>query len=144
MHSHSEVKELPYSAEQLFDLVMDIEKYPEFLPWCKSSKISKKTDEYLEADLVVGYKFFREEFTSRVYFERPNKIHIEYIKGAMNSLKNDWQFADIEEGKCRVSFNVEFSLKSILLEMVIKQFFDIALKRMATAFEARAKEIIVL
>lgn len=141
MPSHRESRVLPYTAEQLFDLVMDIERYPEFLPWCQGARINKRKTNYLEADVIVGYKMFREVFSSRVHMIRPNAIEVEYLKGPMRHLHNKWVFTDLKKGHCEVDFFVDFSLKTKLLEGVVDQFFQMALVRMIGAFEERAKKI---
>lgn len=141
MPSHHETRILPYSAEQLFDLVMDIEKYPEFLPWCIGARINSRGKNKLEADVIVGYKVFREQFSSRVHMIRPNAIEVEYLKGPMRHLHNKWVFTDIKGGKCEVDFYVDFSLKTKLFEALVDQFFHKALAKMINAFESRAGEL---
>lgn len=140
MPSHAEKRVLPYSATQLFDLVLDIEKYPEFLPWCLGARVNSRGARDLEADVLVGYKMFREKFSSRVHFTRAHDIEVEYLKGPMRHLHNAWIFTDVKGG-CRVEFEVDFTLQSRLLEGFVTQFFDKALARMIDAFEARAQEI---
>lgn len=140
MPSHSETRILPYSAEQLFGLVMDIEKYPEFLPWCIGARINSKSKSDLEADVIVGYKVFRERFSSRVHFTKGKEIEVEYLRGPMRHLHNKWVFRDVKGG-CRVDFYVDFTLKSKLLEGLVDQFFQRALMKMINAFEERAGEI---
>jgi coenzyme Q-binding protein COQ10 len=141
MPSHSESRIVPYSAEQLFDLVMDIEKYPEFLPWCLGARINSKSKNKVEADVIVGYKMFREKFSSRVRFTRPKEIEVEYLQGPMRHLHNKWAFKDLKENQCRVDFYVDFSLKTKLFESLVDQFFHKALMKMINAFELRAMEI---
>lgn len=141
MPTHSETRILPYSAEQMFALVMDIEKYPEFLPWCLGARINSKSKNDLEADVLIGYKMFREKFSSRVHFTSPKQIEVEYLKGPMRQLHNKWQFKDLKEGQCQIDFYVDFTLKSKLLENFIDQFFQKALMKMINAFESRAVEI---
>lgn len=138
MPSHRETRILPYSAEQLFDLVMDIEKYPEFLPWCLGARINDRKKKELEADVIVGYKMFREKFTSRVHYIRPDAIEVEYMKGPMRHLQNKWVFRSTKAGQCSVDFYVDFSLQSKLLEKLADQFFHKALVKMIDAFEGRA------
>jgi coenzyme Q-binding protein COQ10 len=138
MPSHQEKRILPYSAEQLFDLVMDIEKYPEFLPWCLGARINTRQKNEVSADVIVGYKMFRERFSSRVHYIRPNAIEVEYLKGPMRHLQNKWVFTNIRAGQCEVDFYVDFSLESKLFEKLVDQFFHKALVKMINAFEARA------
>ena len=141
MPTHSETRILPYSAEQMFALVIDIEKYPEFLPWCAGARINSKSKNDLEADVLIGYKMFREKFSSRVHFTRPKEIEVEYLKGPMRHLHNKWVFKDTRDNQCQIDFYVDFSLKTKLFENLIDQFFQKALMKMINAFEARAMEI---
>ncbi len=141
MPDHSETRILPYSAEQLFDLVMDIGKYPEFLPWCIGARVNDTTKNTIEADVVIGYKMFREKFSSRVRFTRPTEIEVEYLQGPMRHLHNKWAFKNIARGQCQIDFFVDFSLQSKLLESFVDQFFQKALAKMIDAFEARAFEL---
>ncbi|MFN7113271.1 MAG: type II toxin-antitoxin system RatA family toxin [Alphaproteobacteria bacterium] len=141
MPSHQEKRILPYSAEQLFDLVMDIEKYPEFLPWCIGARINTRDKNEVKADVIVGYKMFRERFSSRVHFIRPNAIEVEYLKGPMRHLQNKWVFTNMRAGQCEVDFYVDFSLESKLFEKLVDQFFHKALVKMINAFETRAIQL---
>ncbi len=140
MPSHSEIRVLPYTSQQLFDLVMDIENYPDFLPWCIGARINKKTKNNLEADVIIGYKMFRERFSSRVHFTPNSEVEVEYLKGPMRHLHNRWVFKDVKRG-CEVSGYVDFSLKTKLFESIVDQFFHRALVKMINAFEARAEEL---
>jgi len=140
MPAHSEKRRLPYAAEDVFDLVLDIEKYPEFLPWCLEANIKARRKNELDADVAVGFGPFREVFSSRVRFSRPEKIEVDYMKGPMKSLVNRWVFTPVKDG-CEVDFYVDFSMKARLLDVLIAGFFDRALARMVSAFEARAKKI---
>lgn len=141
MPSHAEKRVLPYTSQQLFDLVMDIEKYPEFLPWCVAARINERGKNELSADVIVGYKMFREKFSSRVHFKRANEIEVEYLQGPMRHLHNKWAFRDIRSGQCEVDFYVDFSLKTKLFETLVDQFFHRALVKMINAFEARAAQL---
>ncbi|MCE9507012.1 MAG: type II toxin-antitoxin system RatA family toxin [Alphaproteobacteria bacterium] len=141
MPTHSESRIVPFSARQLFDLVMDIEKYPQFLPWCIGARINSKSKNDLNADVIIGYKVFREVFSSRVHFTSPKEIEVEYLKGPMRHLHNKWVFRDLKEGQCKVDFYVDFSLKTKMFESLVDQFFHIALVRMINAFELRAIEV---
>lgn len=141
MPSHREKRIVPYTSEQLFDLVMDIEKYPQFLPWCTGARINTRARDHLSAEVIIGYKMFHERFTSRVHFLRPKHIEVEYMKGPMRHLHNRWIFKDIKGGSCEVDFYVDFSLKTKLLEKIVEQFFQRALVKMINAFEARADDL---
>jgi coenzyme Q-binding protein COQ10 len=140
MPSHSEKKTLPYTPEQMFDMVADVAAYPDFLPWCIATRIRSSNDEELVADMVIGFKMFREQFTSRVALEQPNLIHVEYENGPFKFLKNHWKFESDGEG-CLVDFNVEFEFRSHILEMAIGKVFTEAVHLMVNAFEKRAKTL---
>lgn len=141
MPSHRETRILPYTAEQLFDLVLDIEKYPEFLPWCVGARVNEKKKDNLSADVVIGYKMFREKFSSRVHFSRPQTIEVEYMQGPMRNLHNKWIFRNMKAEQCEVDFYVDFTMKTRLFEALIDQFFHRAFTKMVNAFEARALEL---
>ncbi len=120
---------------------MDIEKYPEFLPWCLGARINERNRDQLLAEVIVGYKVFREKFSSRVHFLKPKHIEVEYMKGPMRHLHNRWIFKDLKGGKCEIDFYVDFSLKTKLFEKLVDQFFHLALVKMINAFEKRAAEL---
>lgn len=141
MPAHSETRILPYAAEELFDLVLDIDHYPEFLPWCLSACITKQRKGELEADVTVGLGPFRESFSSRVKFKKPRMIEVEYLKGPMEHLINRWTFRDLRENQCEVDFHVDFSMKARFLDALVSQFFDRAFVKMVNAFEVRAIKI---
>ena len=140
MPAHDEKRVLPYTSAQLFDLVMDIEKYPEFLPWCLAARVNEKRKNDLSADVIVGYGVFREKFSSRVHFTRATSIEVDYLQGPMRQLQNKWTFRDVKGG-CEVDFYIDFSLKSKLFEKLVDQFFHRALVKMINAFEARAQQL---
>ncbi|MFK7840367.1 MAG: type II toxin-antitoxin system RatA family toxin [Bdellovibrionales bacterium] len=142
MLTHIEQKHLPYSAQQMFDLVEAVDEYDQFAPWCVASRInSRESDSVFYADLVVGYKMFRERFSSKVITERPDKIYIEYLKGPLKQLKNYWQFIEQPDGSCIIDFSVEFEFKNSALQGIAKVFFKEVIDRMVDAFEARAKDV---
>jgi len=138
MPEHRETRRLPYSAAQMFDLVADIEHYPDFLPWCLSTHILTRGREKVTADLVIGYKFFREKFTSEVTLDRPHKIIVHYRSGPLSHLSNEWLFEPQGKKACNVTFHVDFDFQSPLLRAAMNMFFDKALSKMVAAFEARA------
>ncbi|AML52712.1 MULTISPECIES: type II toxin-antitoxin system RatA family toxin [Falsihalocynthiibacter] len=144
MSSHQETRILPYSAEQMYDLVADVAKYPEFLPWCSGARIRSVTpidggDEVL-ADLVISFKVFRERFGSRVrLFPAQSLIETEYLDGPFKYLKSHWKFRDIDAGGCEVEFYVDFEFKNIILQKLIGVVFNEAMHRIVRAFEIRAK-----
>lgn len=140
MLKHIEQKHLPYTPEQMFDLVADVARYHEFLPWCVASRINRRESETVfYADLVVGYKLFRERFTSKVVLDRPNNIHIEYMKGPLKNLKNNWAFIRQADGSCIIDFSVEFEFTNVALQALANMFFNEVVRRMVSAFEERAK-----
>ena len=141
MPTHAEKRKLPYSQEQLFDLVAGVERYPEFLPWCLASRITAREGNVFYADLVIGYKMVREKFTSRVTALRPDHIHVEYLSGPMKYLSNHWRFLPEQDGGCTIDFFVEFEFKNPVMQKLMEVFFNEAVKRMVGAFEARAKAL---
>lgn len=141
MPTHAEVKTLPYSPEQMFDLVADIDRYPEFLPWCLDANIWEREGNTVMADLVIGYGPVREKFTSRGTLERPGHIHVEYLKGPMKHLSNHWRFLPSNPDACVVDFFVDFEFKNPILRQLMGVFFNEAVKRMVSAFELRARQL---
>jgi len=143
MPTHAEQKNLPYTPEQLFDLVVAVDRYPEFLPWCAGSRITLRDGNMFYADLVIGYKMVREKFGSRVTALRPDHIHVEYLSGPMKHLSNHWRFIREPDGSCTIDFYVDFSFKNKVFQGLVEMFFNEAVKRMVKAFEDRAKEMYV-
>jgi len=142
MQQHIEQKRLPYTPEQLFELVAAVDQYKEFTPWCVASRINRRESEQVfYADLVVGYKFFREKFSSKVFLERPHHIHIEYLSGPLKHLKNHWRFIREPDGSCVIDFSVEFEFKNNMLQGLAQVFFQEVIRRMVSAFEERAREL---
>lgn len=140
MPAHAERRTLPYSPEQLFDLVAAVENYPEFLPWCIATRVRSRTDTLLVADMVIGFKVFRESYTSRVTLNRPHGIHVEYEHGPFKYLTNNWKFIPIEGGT-EIDFDVDFEFRSRILERAIGAVFTEAVHRMVGAFETRAHDL---
>lgn len=138
MPKHAETRHLPYTPEQMFDMVADVKRYPEFLPWVSAMRVRQDSDTATLADMIVGFKGLRETFTSKVEKVRPDHIHVEYIDGPLKYLHNDWRFRS-EEGGCAVDFAVDFQFKNRMFEMLAGQVFGVALRRMIGAFEDRAK-----
>ena len=138
MPKHSETRHLPYTPEQMFDLVADVGRYAEFLPWVSAMRVRQDSDTATLADMIVGFKGLRETFTSKVEKERPGHLHVEYIDGPLKYLHNDWKFR-AEAGGCAVDFAVDFQFKNRMFEMLAGQVFGVALRRMIGAFEDRAK-----
>ena len=145
MPSASIKKEIPCSKENLIKMVLDIEKYPEFVPWCVGSKIYSKNDKgnkiEITADLTIGKSFFNETYKSFVIYDKPSdSIHVTNIDGPLKHLKNKWFFSQKGE-KSEVDFHVDFELKNNILNMLMIKSFDIGLKKIANAFEKRALEL---
>ncbi len=142
MPSHSETKVLPYTAQQMYDLVADVANYPKFLPWTAAARIRSTTDQgdkiVMLADLVISFKVFRERFGSRVtMWPDDMRIDTEYLDGPVRYLESQWNFKDVEGG-CEVSFAVDFEFKSRLLQGAANVFFNDAMQRVVRAFERRA------
>jgi coenzyme Q-binding protein COQ10 len=140
MPTHAEERVLPYTPEQLFDLVAGVERYPEFLPWCLGARIQERQPNLIVADLIIGFRMFRERFTSRVSLDRPRRIDVAYTEGPFRYLNNHWTFTRVAEG-CRIGFFVDFEFRSRLLQRVIEVLFSEAVRRMVGAFEKRARDL---
>ena len=146
MTSHSETKFLPYGAKEMFDLVADIDRYHEFLPWCNNSKIintSIKDDiKIVIADLEIGYDQFVYTYRSEVKLHKDkSEINVRNLDGPFKYLKNNWKFNTLSEHECEIQFNIDFELNISLLDMLMKKFFDLAFQKMVDAFISRANEI---
>lgn len=141
MTKHSETRVLHHSPEQLYQLVADVKRYPEFLPWCLAARIREQNDDKMIADLIIGFQMFKEQFTSHVSMDRDNLIiEVEYAEGPFKYLKNRWKFIEHPDG-CVIDFYVDFEFRSRLLQTVIESLFTEAVKRMVRAFEARADQL---
>lgn len=148
MPTHAEKRRVPYGPQEMFDLVADIERYPEFLPWTSACRIRSRKPlpegdgEVIDADLVISFKVFRERFGSRVTL-RPEKrtIDVEYLDGPFRYLNNHWYFSANEDGSTTIDFFVDFEFKSRLLQSVIGLVFNEAMQRIVRAFERRAEDL---
>lgn len=125
----------------MFDLVADIGRYAEFLPWVQAMRIRSHEGNVVTADMVVGFKMVRERFTSRVTLDRPNSVHVDYISGPLKYLTNDWLFRPASDGGCEIDFSVDFEFKNKMFERLAGMFFHEAFKRMVSAFETRAAAV---
>ncbi|MGE4431589.1 MAG: type II toxin-antitoxin system RatA family toxin [Sphingobium sp.] len=141
MPKHNETRHLPYTPEQMFDLVADVRSYPQFLPWVSATRVRSDSETEMVADMIVGFKGLSESFTSRVNKERPHRVHVDYLEGPLSHLSNDWQFRPDGEGGVLIDFEVDFAFKNRLFEMIAGQVFDKALRRMIGAFETRAAKL---
>jgi coenzyme Q-binding protein COQ10 len=144
---HSEKRVLPYSADQMFDLIADIPSYPEFLPWCAAARIRSVTPigpqgSQVDADLVISFKLFREKFGSRVFlFPDEGRIDVEYLDGPFRFLNNHWVFRPLSPDSCEVDFHVDFEFRSAIMQALIGMVFAEAMQRIVRAFEERASEL---
>ena len=138
MPRHSESRHLPYTPEQLFEMVADVGHYDEFLPWVVAVRVRSSSETETLADLVVGFSAFKERFTSRVVKERPDRIVVDYVEGPLKYLHNEWRFEPAGDGGTNLHFSVDFAFRSRLFEALAGQMFDRALRRMTGAFEQRA------
>ena len=146
MPQHHEHRNMPYTAQQIFDLVADVARYPEFLPWTAAARIRSRKPieggEEMEADLVISFKVFRERFGSRVkLFPEKGEIDTAYIDGPFKYMLSRWQVQDNPAGGCVVDFHVDFEFRNPVLQKLIGVVFDQAMRRIVGAFEARAKAL---
>ena len=138
MTTHSEQKFVPFTPDQLFEMVSDVQSYPKFLPWCVGARIRSADDELIVADLMIGYKLLRERFTSRVTLDRAKwKIETEFTDGPFKFLRNQWEFKSCPDG-CQIVFLVEFEFRSTVLQKLVSVLFNEVVLRMVSAFEKRA------
>jgi coenzyme Q-binding protein COQ10 len=140
MPTHAERQVVPYTPEQLFDLVADVGSYPRFLPWCVASRVRSRTETQLLADLTIGFGPFRESFSSRVTLDRPNRVVVKYENGPFRYLNNQWDFLPHGTGT-EVAFFVDFEFRSRILQAAIGVVFNEAVRRMVNAFLKRARDV---
>jgi len=147
MPRFSSKRRVKHTASQMFDLVADVERYPEFVPLCQSLKIRQRTPkddgtEIVVADMTVSFKLVKETFTSKVTLDRANqKILVEYLRGPFSNLENRWSFEAKSETDCDVGFFLSYEFKSRMLAMLMGSMFDAAFARFSAAFEKRADQI---
>lgn len=125
----------------MYDLVADVRRYPEFLPWVSATRIKSDSETEMLADMIVGFGPLRETFTSRVVKERPKSIVIDYIEGPLKYLHNEWSFQSAKKGGCKVDFTVAFEFRSLMFQTMAGTMFDMALHQMIGAFETRARQL---
>ncbi len=140
MPTHAERQIVPYPPGQLFDLVADVGRYPEFLPWCVGARVRSRTETDEVADLTIGFGPFRETFTSRVTLDRPHRVRVRYEKGPFRYLNNQWDFLAHPQGT-EVAFFVDFEFRSRILQAAIGVVFNEAVRRMVNAFHRRARQV---
>jgi coenzyme Q-binding protein COQ10 len=140
MPTHAEIKIVPYSPEQMFNLVADVAKYPQFLPWCVAARVSPVSETEEITNLTIGFGPFRESYSNRVIMDRPTLIQVRYEKGPFRYLNNQWKF-DPDPRGCKVDFFVDFEFRSKLLQSAIGMVFNEASRRMVNAFLKRARDV---
>jgi coenzyme Q-binding protein COQ10 len=138
---HSETRHLPYAPELLFDLVADVGRYGEFLPWVAAVRVKSDNETEMVADLVVGFKGLHETFTSRVHKQRPERVCVDYVDGPLKYLRNEWHFRPDGQGGTLLDFSVDFAFRSALFEALAGQMFERAFRKMTSAFEDRARAL---
>ena len=138
MPHHHERKALPFSAEQMYDLVTDVRRYSEFLPWVAAVRVQSDTQTEMLADLVVGFKSLKETFSSRVVKVPKTSVVVNYLDGPMRHLHNQWLFEDVADG-CVIDFTVDFAFHNRIFEALAGQYFNTALRKMTDAFVTRAE-----
>jgi coenzyme Q-binding protein COQ10 len=147
MPRFSNKRRVRHRADQMFDLVADVERYPEFVPLCQSLRIRQRTThpdgtELVVVDMTVSFKLVRETFTSRVTLDRANlKILVEYLKGPFSNLENRWTFEPKGDDACDVGFYIQYEFKSRMLGILMGTMFDTAFSRFSAAFEKRADQV---
>jgi coenzyme Q-binding protein COQ10 len=147
MPTFSTKRRVRHSATEMFDLVADVERYPEFVPMCRGLKVRQRTPgeegiEVIVADMTVSFKLVRETFRSRVTLDRPKlKILVEYLQGPFSHMQNRWSFKPDGDEACEIEFFIDYEFKSRTLGMLMGAMFDAAFRRFATAFEQRADQV---
>ena len=141
MPTHAEKRQLPYTPEQVYAVVADVDRYPEFLPWCKAARVTRRDGDTFEADLVIAFKMFRERFTSKVRLTPKSGVDVQYVEGPFKYLNNHWRFEPAPGGGSVVDFYVDFEFRSKMLQALIGVLFNEAVRRMVGAFEGRAHQL---
>jgi coenzyme Q-binding protein COQ10 len=147
MPQFTTTRRVKHAAADMFNLVADVERYPEFVPLCRELKVRQRIDEpegvhILVADMTVAYKLIHESFVSRVTLDRPNlQILVEYLEGPFSHLENRWSFRPTGERTCEVRFFISYEFKSRMLGMLMGSMFDLAFRRFSAAFEQRADKV---
>ena len=142
MHEHSEERILPHRPEAIFDLVADVGSYPDFLPWCTTTRILQQSESHMIAEMAVGYKSIREHYKSNVELNRDAMmIVVTAIDGPFKHLRNQWRFEEVGSSQCKIHFHIEFEFGSWILQKIIGTFFEDVVAKMVSAFETRADQI---
>ena len=141
MKKHHEKRFVDHSPRQMFDLVSNVKKYPDFLPWCLASRVISNEKNILIADLMIGFQVFKEKFRSKVKLDRKNMIiSVTYEDGPFKFLTNKWDFKD-NKNHCEINFYLDFEFKNIFFQSLMERLFSDAVKRMVAAFEKRAAQL---
>ena len=144
MPKHAERRVLPFSQRQLFDLVADVEHYPEFLPWCVAARVRRREGSRIVADLAIGFRMFRERFTTEVTLQESAgadpRIGMTVVDGPFRHMNGYWVFHPHPQG-CEVEFFIDFEFRSLLLQTTVEVLFHEAVRRMVNAFEGRARRL---
>ena len=141
MTVHSETRIIPHKPEDLFELVADVKRYPEFLPWCLAARIRTQTEKELIADLIIGFQVFKEQFTSKVAMDKEALfIDTSYADGPFKYLQNHWKFLPHKDG-CEIDFYVDFELKNSFFNAIMTKSFQFVLDKIADSFQKRAEEL---
>jgi len=144
MPTYSETRRSPYTPAQLFDMVMDIERYPEFLPWCRAARIKETTPKYMIGELIISFKTLTESYSSKITPLRTGnvpEIDVQLVEGPFKTLHNHWKFESHPEGGTNIHFFIEFQFKTKLLDHLIGGIFSKAQEKMVQAFSARADQL---
>lgn len=141
MPTHAERRHLPYSVEKVYQVVADVRRYPEFLPWCSACRITRQSGRTFWSEMTISFKVYRETFTSKVTLSPYDQIDVEYVDGPFRYLKNEWTFEPDGKGGCYINFYIDFEFKSRMLQKLIGIVFNEAVQRMTRAFERRAHEL---
>ena len=139
MKHYKTKRNLSYSDSKIFDLICDIERYSDFLPWCKKASIYNKVDNEFYSDITVGFNLVNETFTSKVFIIRPKEVISKATSGPFKKMVNKWKIKSLSDNSCQVSLIIEYEFRSVILRSLIGEFFDQATKKMISAFEKRAK-----
>lgn len=137
MTSHHETQFSPYQPAQLFALVADVERYPEFLPWCRAARVLERDEKRMLAELVISFKHITEQYTSEITLTHPSEIRVTMVKGPFLYLSNHWRFTP-KDGGTEIEFTLDFKFKSVILDKLIGAFFTRATQKMVEAFRKRA------
>lgn len=141
MPIHTEQQTSPYTPQQLFDLVADVEKYPEFLPWCRAARILERGENEFLAELIISFAHHSESYVSRVKLHAPDAIDVALVRGPFEHLTNNWKFTPRPDGGTIIDFSLDFKFRSRILEKLIGSLFSKATAKMVTAFKVRADSL---